>query len=375
MSQIDFERDPLKHYVRRCGWLTAAKNQKRAVRRRSKKIPLRYFTFCAEAAIDVFMLVHEGIIERSDQTGRLEGVYFCEQDDSKFGIIADLIGSPEQGFQGKFDQIVLFKDDEETEGKTLEDDQPYEPEVRERLIEKLKYKDANHRLRQAFPFDIINLDVCGGPMFSSEQTVITPLLRSIAQILEWQTKSRFPINNLECKQFTLFITSHIDPNRTNQDAIEQLKNRVVENINTNVDFGSAFFDRYGHDEADKLVREKFAEFFCLALPKFMIYKALHDYGWRVTSGPTYIFNRDDKWKKDKPYQMMHTISTYERIPGFQQRLDAPSIGQYMQSVTQLVEAGIKWVDDVIKPEKERKLQEDLKEIIESRDQHQKSQGF
>ena len=25
MSQIDFETDTLKHYVRRCGWLTAAK--------------------------------------------------------------------------------------------------------------------------------------------------------------------------------------------------------------------------------------------------------------------------------------------------------------------------------------------------------------
>ena len=368
MSQIDFERDPLKHYVRRCGWLIAAKNQKRAIRRRSKRIPLRYFTFCAAEAIDVFMLEREGILNRSEETGRLEGVYFCEKDLDKFGIIANLIGSPEQGFRGPFDKIVLFEDDEETEGKTLEDDQPYTPRVRE----KLGYKDAHCRLREAFPFDIINLDVCG-VMFSPEQEVITPLLESIIQILEWQTESRFPINNLECEQFTLFITSHIDPNKTNQDAIEQLKNRVVENINTNVDFGSAFFNRYGHNQADRLAHEKFAEFFCLALPKFMIHRALYDYGWRVTCGPTYLFNRDNKWKKNKPYQMMHTVSTYERIPDFRQRLDAPSTSQYMQSVIQLVEAGVKWVDDVIEnSDINRELEEDLKEIIELRDQRQKS---
>ena len=297
MSQIDFATDTLKHYVRRCGWLTAAKEQKHAISKRSKRIPLRYFTFCAAEAIDVFMLEREGILNRSEETGRLEGVYFCEKDLDKFGIIANLIGSPEQGFRGPFDEIVLFEDDEETEGKTLEDDQPYTPEVREKLIEKLIYKDTHCRLRKAFPFDIINLDVCGGPMFSSEQTVITPLLRSIFQILEWQTESRFPINDLECKQFTLFLTSHVNPNRTNQNAIEQLKNRVAENISMNKDFQSAFFSRYGHDQADRLACEDFAEFFCIALPKFMIHMALYNYGWQVTCGPTYLFNRDDKWKK------------------------------------------------------------------------------
>ena len=371
MSQIDFETDVFKHYVRRCGWLIAAKDQKRAISRRSKRIPLRYFTFCAEEAIDVFMLVHEGIIERSEQTGRLEGVYFCEQDDSKFGIIADLIGSPAQGFPGPFEKIVLFEDDEETEGRTLEDDQPYTSDV---LHKKLRYKDAHCRLRKTFPFDIINLDVCG-PMFSSEQTVITPLLRSIVQILRWQTESKFPINDRECNRFTLFLTSHVAPDRTNQNAIEQLKNRVTENINTNVGFRSAFSSRYGHDQADRLVRENFAEFFCLALPKFIIHRALHDYGWQVNCGPTYLFNRDNKWKKNKPYQMMHTVSTYERIPDFQQRLDTPSTGQYMQSVTQLVETGVKWVDDTIEPDTERKLQENLKKIVELKNQHQKSQGF
>ena len=371
MSNINFATDTLKHYVRRCGWLTAAKDQKHAISRRSKRIPLRYFTFCAAEAIDVFMLEREGILERSEETGRLEGVYFCEKDLDKFGIIANLIGSPEQGFRGPFEKIVLFEDDEETEEKTLEDDQPHTHEVREKLI----YKDAHYRLRKAFPFDIINLDVCGGVMFPHEQEVITPLLESIVQILEWQTESRFLINNRECNQFTLFLTSHIDSDSTDQTAIQQLENRVIDNISTSMDFQSAFVSQYGHNQVQKLVSENFAEFFCLALPKFMIHRALYDYGWQVTSGPTYLFNRDNKWKKNKPYQMMHTVSTYERIPDFQQRLDAPSTDQYMQSVIQLVEAGVKWVDDVIKPDKERKLQEDLKEIVELRDQHQKSQGF
>ena len=119
-----------------------------------------------------------------------------------------MIGSPEQGFRGPFDQIVLFEDDEDTEGKTLEDDQPYPLEVREKLIEKLIYKDAHHRLRKAFPFDIINLDVCG-VMFPFKEGIIAPLLESVVQILKWQTESWASINNRECNQFTLFLTSHL----------------------------------------------------------------------------------------------------------------------------------------------------------------------
>ena len=368
MSHINFETDLLKHYVRRYGWLKATKQQERAISKRSKGIPLRYFTFCAADAIDVFMLEREGIVKRSEKTGRLEGVYFCEKDPEPFGRIADLIGSPQQGFQGAFEKIVLFEDDEETRGKTLEDEHPYTPEVRE----KLRYKDAHHRLHEASPFDIINLDVFG-VMFPPRQRVITPLLESIMQILEWQTESRFSINNRECNQFTLFLTSHIDPDLTDQTAIQQLENRVIDNISTSVDFQSAFVKQYGHNQVKKLVCENFAEFFCLALPKFMIYRALHDHGWQVTCGPTYLYNRDDRWEENKRYQIMHTVLVYERIPDFEQRLDVPNTGQYMQSVTQLVNDGIEWVDDVIEnSDINRELKEDLKKIVELRDLRQKS---
>ena len=371
MNHINFEADILKHYVRKYGWLKATKQQEHAIEGRSERIPLRYFTFCAAEAIDVFMLEREGILRRSEQTGRLETVYFCERDDDKFGIIADLIGSPEHGFRGLFERIVLFEDDEETEGKTLEGEleaeQPYTTELRE----KLRYKNEHCRLRKAFPFDIINLDVFG-VMFPPRQGIIAPLLESIIQILKWQTESWSSINDCECNRFTLFLTSHIDPSLTNQAAIEQLKNRVTDNINTSDVFQSAFVDQYGHNQVQKLSCEKFAEFFCLALPKFIIHRALFDFGWQVTCGPTYLYNRDDRWVENKRYQIMHTVSIYERIPDFQQSLDVPSTGQYIQSVTQLVNDGVEWVDNVIESETKRELQEDLKKIVELRDQHQKS---
>ena len=371
--RINYETDPLKHYVRKHGWLRAAKQQKHVIGKRLKKIPLRYFTFCAVDAIDVFMLERAGILERSESTRRLEGVYFCEQDFEDFGIISELIGSDEQGFQGTFEDIVLFKDDEETEGKTLENEQEsgnfYTPEIRE----KLRYKDRHYRLRDAFPFDIINLDVCG-VMFPPKEGVIAPLLESIIRILEWQTESRFSTNNRTCDQFTLFLTSHIDPGLTNRKAIQQLENRVSENLCISERFKSAFVERYGHDQANQLVNEDFPEFFRVALFKFIIHKALStELGWTVTSEPTYLYNRDDKWVENKQYQIMHTVSVYRRIPNFQKRLDDPSRAEYIQSVTKLVNGPVKWVDRIIKDSDIlRELEEDLNKIIELRDRYHNS---
>lgn len=366
MMHINFEKDLLKHYVRTRGWLAAAKNQKNAIRKRSKRIPLRYFTFCAVDAIDVFMFEREGILKRSEETGILDAVYFCERDLENFGLIANLIGSREQGFPGPFEKIVLFKDDDETEGKTFDDDNFHTADLRE----KLRYKDAHCRLRKAFPFDIINLDVFG-VMFPSEQEIITPLLESIIQILKWQTESRFPISKRECNRFTLFLTSHIDPVLTDQTAIQQLENRVIDNISTSEEFHSAFLKQYGHNEVGKLRRENFAEFFCVALPKFIIQRALYNHGWQVTCSPTYLYNRNDRWDENKQYQIMHTISVYERIPGFQQSLDAPLTSQYIESVTQVVNDGVEWVNDCIKDSDiSQELRADLNQIVTFRNEAQ-----
>lgn len=367
MSRIDYRTDILKHFVRKQGWLPASKIQEQAIRKRSKKIPLRYFTFCAAEAIDVFMLEKEQILKRSEQTGRLESVFFCEEDEADFGKIANLIGSPAQGFEGDFAKIVLFEDDEDTDGKSLEDDTPYS-EIPETVYRKLKYKDAHRRFREAFPFDVINLDVFG-VMFPPRKGVITPLLESLIKIIEWQTSSRFPVNNQPCKQFTLFLTSHIDPEQTDKDAITQLSRRLAENLEANIDFQVEFVKRFGHQDVEDLVRNNFAEFFCLALPKFIIYRSLFHFGWTVTQSPTFLYNREDRWQENKQYQIMHSVSVFKRIPEFGQRLDDPGTLEYSRAVTKIVADSILWVDEMVKDDEIREqLRIDLENIVAFRDQ-------
>lgn len=362
MQEINFETDVLKHYVRKHGWIKASRHQKQAIRNRSKKIPLRYFTFCAAEAIDVFMLVHEGIISRSNETGRLEGVYFCEENESKFGIISELIGSPEQGFQGEFQKIVLFNDTPETVDKKMSDENFYSEEIRRIL----RIKDANERLINAFPFDIINLDVCG-VMFPPKSGVFAPILESIVKMLEWQTKSQFSVSGNECKNFTLFLTTHVDKSNTNNDAIHQLRNKVEDNIKANFNFQKAFEEKFGHDNVEKLTEMDYPTFLSIGLPKYIIHEALFTLGWKVTCGPTFLYSREYKREKGQ-YQIMHTISHFERIPNFNESLDKPSTIDYFNSVTQLVkDTPIHVEKKVENPDICAELTDDLKQIRDLRD--------
>jgi hypothetical protein len=228
-------------------------------------------------------------------------------------------------------------------------------------------------MQEAFPFDIINLDV-SDVMFPAGKEMIGPLLESIIKILEWQTNSKFPINGCECKQFTLFLTTEIRRDRTNETAIQQLENRLNENLCMSENFKSAFIKRYGHDQVDQLITEDFPDFFRIALFKFIIHNALSPtLGWTVTPCPTYLYNRDDKWKGNEQYQIMHTVSVYKRIPNFQNRLDDPSRSEYIQSAVKLVNDRIQLVEQVIAdPNVICELTEDLKEIIELRNQYHNS---
>jgi len=310
------------------------------------------------------MLERAGVLTRAESTGRLEGVYFCEQSETDFGTIQDLIGSPEQGFLGEFDKIVLFKDDDETTGHELysAEDEPFTPEIRK----KLRYKDAHNRLYQSFPFDVINLDVFG-VMFPPRSGVVAPLIQSVIRLLKWQTELAFD-GRKRCEQFTLFLTSHVEPAKMNIEAVQQLTERLQDNINNHEEFRSVFQERYGHSDAERLASSDFAEFFCVSLPKFIIHLALIKLGWTVKYKPIYLYNREDTHNPGQNYQIMHSVSVYERMKDYEKYLDGRELRLYTQTSTDILKTGVEWVDSILSDASlVQELQKDLSEIIKFRE--------
>src|SRR5438309_1955133 len=79
--RLNYETDVIKHYVRLVGWLPASNQRKSAV---GSGRPVRYFTFCAASAVDVFMLEREEVIRRNVEDGVLQETYYCEFDPPDF---------------------------------------------------------------------------------------------------------------------------------------------------------------------------------------------------------------------------------------------------------------------------------------------------
>src|SRR5262249_32670090 len=142
---------------------------------RRLKRPVRYFTFCAASAIDVFMLERAGILRRDGEM-RLVSTFFCERDPADFAEISRLIGSAEQGFQGAFEEIILFTESDSTRGLSYQDIEG--PRRSPFLQERLRVKDIHYRLKATFPFDILNIDATG-TLLPPKQGAMSRLLRAI----------------------------------------------------------------------------------------------------------------------------------------------------------------------------------------------------
>ena len=114
-----------------------------------------------------------------------------------------------------------------------------------------------------------------------------------------------------------------------------------------------------------MASENFAEFFSLAVSKFLIDLAVNRLGWRVTHGPIYLYNRPDPHGSDEQYQMMHSVSVYERIPDFGERLDTPGSGLYTRTASQIINDGVEWIETMLEtPDVREEVEGDLARVIE-----------
>jgi hypothetical protein len=169
-----------KHWVRKEGWLPSGKDF--AIR--CKKKHLKYFTLCAENAIDIFLFEKAGLLHR-DKNNELHDVIICE----KNGIVAQKIQSlvrpplKEAILVGKLENILNFEDDHHTNGKDPDDDTINMRNAN--IRQKFNWKRDHLRLKKEFPFDLINFDIVENML----KELDTPLLKSLKKIFEFQLES------------------------------------------------------------------------------------------------------------------------------------------------------------------------------------------
>ena len=316
-TQLDWASDVVKHYVRREAWLPAALAQAEASRNVGREP--KYLTFCAAEAIDVFLFLMDGVLVRDPGTNRVLNTYFCERNPEDFTEITRLVGSNEQGFLGDFATMVLFEDDDETRGLYLDDvGKRYAASLRNRLSAKARHQ----RLRSAVPFDVINLDICG-TFFPPKSDVLSPMLRSIRTLLDWQTSSAE--DDSAFSSFTLFLTAHVEPGRVNDNATEELIAMVENNRAAYAGFSQALEQRFGANNAIEIAGLDFAGFYCTALPKVIVSEAFQR-GWTASVPFSGLYERTRQTAdgtQSSRYSMLAWTGKFERRSTPSARLGLP----------------------------------------------------
>lgn len=365
-ERIDYDDCLVKHFVRLTGWLPACQYRERrvhaAVSDKKRAVPLKYFTFCAANAIDVFMLARTGLIRPADGASGFPTVHFCERDPREFERTVSLVG--QNGLMGKFEQIALFKDDADTVAFTLDDNPP------QRIRSKLQMKQQHEQLKNAFPFDVINLDM-NGVFFPPKKNSVSPMLSVVRQILDWQ-KRLDAVDEHDCDGFTLLLTSHVSAADMNTDAIGQLLKRVKLNLEESERFRNAYIQRFGNVTPEDLIDGNFAEFFVVALPKVLVRDAL-ERGWQAEYRGVFLYERVTPRDKAK-YHMMSSVTHFQKT-GSQPSADdlfstafANDAVCYEETTSQALEHGFYDCDACLKDEGTRNsVQQDLHAIRAFRD--------
>ena len=330
-TRINWDSDVIKHYVRTNAWLPAVTDQVNKSLKAGRDPT--YLTFCAGNAIDVFMLLREGVLKRDSTTNLVTNTYFCEKNPGEFNEISNLIGSREQGFLGDFQEIVLFEDDSETKGISISDiSRRFPADIRR----KLNAKERHIRLRQSIPFDVINFDLCG-TFFPPRSGLLSPTLQSLKRLFDWQSEAAGIDESFN--SFTLLVTTHVEKGGASEEAVQRLIELMRSNLEANQSFTRSLHERFGAREIESVADSDFEDFYCVALPKLIVREAT-DRGWIARSSYLGRYRRtrvSGKAQEHSTYWMLAWVGQFD-MPA-QLELTATSIDEistYNTAIQELV---------------------------------------
>jgi hypothetical protein len=207
------QRDPVKQYIRRYGWLEIITPYIRKLREAGVRRPWKYLTLPGEYGSDIGLLWREEVLDRAED-GRLS-LAICDQE------FAEKVAAKLQKLGG----LLAYGT------------RPLEYEL----------EDPSGSLRGQFPFDVINLDLCN--------PLIPPVNQSNLRIIEW-------IFRLQKGQgFLLLLTTRPEPR-----ARERLRGLLADNLSTEERFREAYEGVYQGSDPELCLRD-YTRFTQLIFPK------------------------------------------------------------------------------------------------------------
>ena len=359
-KKIDWDLDAVKHYVRRHAWLPAAQDQFQASSLAGREPS--YLTFCAANAVDVFLLLKEGVLVRDPDTDVVLNTYFCEKEQTEFNEISQLIGAHEQGFLGNFEEMILFEDDDTTRDKDIRDTSK---RYRGRqLRQRLNTKERHRQFRAAAPFDLVNLDICG-VFFPPKRGEQSPMLRSIGTLMDWHTKASEQDETFQ--SFTIFLSTHMEGGLISQDALEQMILMMEQNQIQYTGFSDALRSRFGTSDVRQIAADCFVEFYCVGLPKRIVSMA-NSKGWRTEIKFSGTYQRI-RHLTGEVYLMLAWVGKFKRLYTGQLELgDKKSDDEYATLIGETIHEP-EDVDNVVHGVK-HEIERDLATVVSTREEYQ-----
>ena len=255
-----------KHCKRVNYWLPEAKRLHAKLNGRT----FRYFTLCARAMIDVYMLVKEDVLQFDSPNRRVPGVCFCESSAGMIPEMKELLGVEESAFFAKLEDLVLFQDTAETQSLTTLDELSAYVEregesITDGIAAGIESKRRHLQFQRLFPFDFLNLDFCD--RYYGNPPDVLRVHETVGRILKWQGSTgilpsgeRFTVD-----RFALAITCRVDQ-AIHPEAIIRLRRIVEENRDGHRDYCSDL-DALGRQHIDQWAKKDPLDFFMAAWPK------------------------------------------------------------------------------------------------------------
>lgn len=259
--------DIKKHYVRVNGWLPVFHQYSE-----TRGNALSYLTLCAKYAIDIRYFRHKGFLPYDRENGTYPTVTFIERDKQDYATIAEGLGRARLGIRGDLEDI---------------------------LVNPQRNADNAEKLRQSFPYDIINLDFTG-EVVREDDPPYSQTIQAIERIIDLQIAS-------DCPRWHMFLTFRACPQTANHEADDELQAIIEGNLQV-----AAAQAAYGGRPAPRaLIVEQYKEFLRLGVTKFLASSASQR-GYACSLASSYDYPRNPVGGEPR-YHIIKLIVEFEAI--------------------------------------------------------------